>query len=253
MRNILITGAAGGFGRATARRFAREGYFVGLFDLEAAALEPLAEELGRGACVFGRMDVTDVAEVRAAVAAFAKANGGQVQVVLNNAGISAVGPFEDVPIERHRAVLEVDLFGVMNVAHAALPYLRQTPGAHLVNVSSASALHGNPELVSYSAAKRAVLSFSESLDISLANTGVAVSDLLPMYAATPLVTDVMDLHRRRPDIRLTAEDIAEEVWEIVRTRRFRTYVGRDTRVFAPLSRVLPYAVRKWVTRRVLGW
>ena len=252
--NLFITGAAGGFGRATARRFAREGYFVGLYDLDAAPLAALADELGGPEHAhYAALDVTDVAGARAAVAAFATAAGGTLQVLFNNAGTTAVGAFDEVDIERSRAVIDANLFGVMNVAHAALPVMRRTPGAHLINVSSASALHGNPELVAYSATKRAVLSFSESLDISLRGTGVAVSDILPMYARTAIVEDVAHLHRRRPDIKLTADDIAEAVWDVVRTRRFRTYVGADTKVFAPLSRVLPYRLRRWVTRRVVGW
>ena len=252
--NLFITGAAGGFGRAVARRFAREGYFVGLYDLDAAPLAALADELGGPECAhYATLDVTDVAGAQAAVAAFARATGGTLQVLFNNAGTSAVGAFDDVAVERSRAVIDVNLFGVMNVAHAAMPLMRRTPGAHLINVSSASALHGNPELVAYSATKRAILSFSESLDIALRGTGVAVSDILPMYARTAIVEDVAHLHRRAPDIKLTADDVAEAVWDVVRTRRFRTYVGTDTKVFAPLSRVLPYRVRRWVTRRVLGW
>lgn len=252
--NIFITGATGGFGRAVARRFAREGYFVGLYDLDEVSLAAFAGELGGEEHAHYRvLDVTDVPAAREAVAAFAAASGAGLRVLFNNAGISLVGDFTEVDIERSRKVIDVNLFGVMNVAHAALPIMKRTAGAHLINVSSASALHGNPEIPVYSATKRAVLSFTESLDISLRGSGVVVSDLLPMYARTAIVEDVVHLHRKPPEMRLSAEDIADEVWDIVRTRRFRSYVGRDTKVFAPLSRVMPYAVRKWVTRRVLGW
>ena len=196
--SIFITGAAGGFGSAVARRFARAGYFVGLTDLEADSLGALATELGGPEHAWTHpLDVTDVDSARRAVAAYAKTTDGQLQVLFNNAGTTAVGDFESVAIEASRRVLSVNLFGVFNVAHAALPIMRATPGAHIVNVSSASALHGNPELVAYSAAKRAVLSFSESLDISLRGSGVAVSDLLPMYARTALVEDVAHLPAAR--------------------------------------------------------
>ena len=254
MNNIFITGATGGFGQAVARHFSARGYFVGLFDLDEDKLAVLADELGGpDRCYHRVLDVTDVEGARAAVAGFAEASGHGLQVLFNNAGISAVGDFEDVDIERQRAVLEVNLFGVFNVTHAALPIMRTTPGAHVITVSSASAIHGNPELVAYAATKRAILSFSESLDISLRGSGVAVSDLLPMYAKTAIVEDVAHLHRKNPDIKLTPEDIAEEVWDIVETKRFRSYVGRDTKVFARLARVLPYRVVKYVTRRVIGW
>ena len=238
-----------------ARRFAREGYFVGLTDLDADRLAALARELGGTEHAFHRvLDVTDVEAAREAVAAFAKtAPGGGLQVLLNNAGISAVGGFRESSPQTTRAILDVNLWGVMNVTHAALPHMEGVAGAHVISVSSASAIHGNPELPVYAATKRALLSFSESLDIELRGTGIAVSDLLPMYAATPIVTDVAHLHRVAPEIKLTPDDVAEEVWRIVRTRRFRTYVGADTKVFARLSRVMPYRVRRYVTRRVLGW
>ena len=204
---------------------------------------------------YARLDVTDIESTRQAVTHFGEHTGGHLRVLFNNAGITGVGAFTELPIERHRRIVEVNLFGVMNVAYAAIPLMRTTPGAHIINVSSASAIHGNPELVSYSATKRAVLSFSESLDIGLEEDGIRVSDLLPMYAKTPIVLEYVKMHRRlHPnDIKLTAEDIAEATWKIVRTGKFRTYVGRDTKVFAPLSRLLPYRVRKWVSRKVIGW
>ena len=253
--SILITGAAGGFGHAVARRFAREGYFVGLTDLarHRPALEALQAELGgEGAASVHELDVTDEAQARDACAAFAETAGG-LQVLYNNAGVMPAGDFESVPLSASRLAIDVNFWGTVNVTHAALPHLRATPGAHIVNVSSASALHGNPELVTYSAAKRAVLSFSESLDISLRGSGVAVSDLLPMYAQTALVSDQQHALRRDPKPKITANQLAESVWGVVRSRRFRSYVGADTKVFAPASRLLPYRLRKWVTRRVLGW
>ena len=252
--NIFITGATGGFGQAVARHFSAKGYFVGLTDLDEDKLRALAEELGGASKAYYHvLDVRDVEAARAAVAGFAKASGSGLQVLFNNAGTSAVGGFEDVDIERQRLVLDVNLFGVFNVTHAALPLMRETSGAHIITVSSASAIHGNPELVAYAATKRAILSFSESLDISLRGSGVAVSDLLPMYAKTAIVTDVAHLHRKTPEIKLTPEDIAREVEDIIRTKRFRSYVGRDTKVFARLAKVLPYRVVKYVTRRVIGW
>ena len=252
--NILITGATGGFGRAVARRFYDEGYYVDLTDLDADALQELQHALGDPGRTFARvLDVTSPEQARTVCAAYAQAAGGGIQVLLNNAGISAVGGFAASRIAQTRAILDVNLFGVMNVTHAALPHLRGVAGAHIISVSSASALHGNPELPVYAATKRAILSFSESLDIELRGQGIRVSDLLPIYAETAIVHDVYTEHRVPPDIELSPADIAEEVWDIVRTGRFRSYVGTDTKIFARLGCILPYRVRRYVTRRVLGW
>ena len=254
--SIFITGAAGGFGRAVARKFVAQGWFVGLYDLQEEPLRQLAEQLGgeSNAC-YRPLDVTDIEGARRAVAHFGEHTGGRMRVLFNNAGITGVGSFEDVSIEQHRKVIEVNLFGVLNVTHAALGLLKATPGAHIINVSSASAIHGNPELVSYSATKRAVLSFTESLDVGLEADGIRSSDILPMYAKTPIVLDYVKVHRKLDpkDIKLTPEDIADATWKVVQTGKFRTYVGTDTKIFAPLSRLLPYRVRKWVSRKVIGW
>ena len=252
--NIFITGATGGFGRAVAKRFAAAGYFVGLYDLNESALAQLAAELGGAERAhYQVLDVTSTEQAEAAVNSFVAATGGHLQVLFNNAGIMPVGAFGDLDITTERRVIDINLFGVMNVAYAALPYLKATPGAHIINVSSASAIHGNPELVAYSATKRAVMSFSESLDISLRGTGVSVSDILPMYAQTSLVTNVESNLRKAPKPKITADQIAETVWQVVRSKRFRTYVGTDTKVFARLGRLAPYSLRKWLTRRVVGW
>jgi NAD(P)-dependent dehydrogenase (short-subunit alcohol dehydrogenase family) len=253
---IFITGAAGGFGRAIARRFVREGWFVGLYDLHEAPLAELATELGGNSnATYGILDVTDPDSARRAVGQFGATTGGKLRALVNNAGIIAVGPFEEVTIEEHRRVIDVNLFGIMNVAYAALPLLRATPDARLINIASASALHGNPELVSYSASKRAVLSFTESLDIGWEGYGIRVSDILPMYAHTGIVHDHLNKFRKLSptSVKLTPEDIAAAVWRTVRTGKFRTYVGNDTKLFAPLSRLVPYRLRKWVSRKVIGW
>lgn len=253
--SIFITGAAGGFGRAVARKFVKAGWYAGLYDLDEGPLREMATELGEANCCYGVMDVTEVASVLKGIAHFGQHTGGKLTVLFNNAGIVAVGPFEEVSIEDHKRVIDVNFFGPLNVAHAALPLMRDTPNAHLINVSSASALHGNPELVSYSATKRAVLSFTESLDIGLEASGITVSDLLPMYATTPIALAHLDKYRKlkAKDVKLTPDDIAEATWGVVKNKKFRTYVGTDTKIFAPLSGLLPYWIRKLVTKKVIGW
>lgn len=253
--NIFITGAAGGFGRAVARKFAKAGWYIGLYDLEEAPLRELANELGDSNCCYGVMDVTEVASVRKGIAHFGQHTNGTLTVLFNNAGIVVVGPFEEVSIEDHKKVIDVNFFGPMNVAHAALPLMRKTTNAHIINVSSASALHGNPELVSYSATKRAILSFTESLDIGLEESGIAASDILPMYATTPIALAHLDKYRKlkAKDVKLTPQDIAEATWRVVQNKKFRTYLGADTKVFGPLSGLLPYGIRKFVTKKVIGW
>ena len=254
-KTILITGAAGGFGRACAERFSAEGYFLGLFDRDVEGLREMAELYGPDGCLTGQLDVTDPEQCRNAVAEFGTRTGGRMDVLLNNAGIINVGEFDQLSLDSEARVVDVNIKGVMNMAWHAHALLRATKGARLINLGSASALHGNPELVAYSLSKRAVNSFTESLDIAWQKDGIHVCDINPMYAKTRLITDHRHLLRKLPEtsIRLTAEDVAKAIYESLSSRRVHHYVGADTKVFSALGGLLPFRLRRFLLRKVIGY
>ncbi|PPK86257.1 short-subunit dehydrogenase [Neolewinella xylanilytica] len=254
-KSIFITGAAGGFGRACARLFASKGYYLGLFDVSEDGLSEMAEEYGAQRCCTQRLDVTDAEDCRQAIAYFGRHTGGRMHVLLNNAGIMGVGEFEQRELADELRIVDVNLKGPMNVAYHAYPLLRDTPGARLINLGSASALHGNPELVAYSLSKRAVNSFTESLDIGWAKDDIHVCDVNPMYARTNMMATNREFLRKLPerDIRLTAEDVAEAIYATLQDKRVHHYVGLDTKVYATAGKLLPFWLRRWVLRRVIGY
>src|SRR6516165_9183366 len=104
-KSIFITGAASGMGRETARLFAREGWFIGAYDVQEGLLASLQGEIGAANGLFKRLDVTDREAYRAAIAAFAEATGGRMDVLFNNAGIGRGGPYEELPWEDVMAVV----------------------------------------------------------------------------------------------------------------------------------------------------
>lgn len=252
---VIITGAAGGFGRACAARFAARGYFLGLYDLRAAGVEEMARIYGPERCHAAALDVTDPDACRRVLNDFSNRTGGRLDVLVNNAGIINVGPFGTVPLQAELEVVDVNLKGVMIVAHVAYSMLKATPGARLINVASAAALHGNPELVAYSLSKRAVNSFTESLDIAWSEDDIHVCDVNPMYARTPLITDTRHLLRKLPDsgIRLTADDVADAILATLDNRRVHHYVGADTRIFAAARSLLPFRLRRFLLKKVIGF
>lgn len=83
-------------------------------------------------------------------------DAGRLDILINNAGILRAGPFESIDLAQHQAIVDVNLGGVINGTHLAFRYLRDTPGAQVVNLCSASAIYGQPELASYGATKSAV-------------------------------------------------------------------------------------------------
>ncbi|MBP7654915.1 SDR family oxidoreductase [Pseudomonas aeruginosa] len=258
MRSIFITGAAAGIGREVALRFAAAGWFVGLYDVDETAVRALAGALGARSHA-ARLDVSRIEDWHAALEAFAPAAQGRLDLLFNNAGIAIAEAFEDSAVERHCRVIDVNLRGVLNGCHAALPLLRATPGARIVNMCSASALYGQPLLATYSATKAAVRSLTEALDIEWQRHGVRVVDVLPLFVNTAMVADEVSKMKtvQTLGVRLRAEDVARVVWRLAQGRPQRlpvhNAVGWQTWLFYVLGKRVPDALNRLVTARMGGF
>ncbi len=228
-RAIFITGAASGIGRATAKLFASRGWFVGGFDVNRNALSALSQELGAGAGLFRPLDVTDRAAVLAAVEEFGRATDGKLDLLFNNAGIDAKGPFESMPWEQIVAVVNVNLVAGMSLIHAAIPLLRATPNSLCFSTSSASAIFGTAGLAVYSATKHAVKGLTEALSVELAAHGVRAADVLPgiietgmLPAQTKAIFPKEGMWRVMP-----ATAVAETVWSAYESKKLHWYVPEE--------------------------
>ena len=182
----VVTGAGSGIGRAIALRLARGGATVHVADVDAAAAERVAAEIGEHG-IAHVVDVADAAAVEAlADAVFARGDG--VDLLFNNAGIGHAGDVADTPLEDWRRLIEVNLMGVVHGVHAFLPrLLDQKRPAHIVNTASMAGLVPNPGLVPYCTTKFAVVGLSEALDLEVAAKDVRVTALCPGIINTPIV------------------------------------------------------------------
>lgn len=253
MRTIFITGGAQGIGHATATLFHQKGWQVGCFDRDAIRLEALSATLDGLHTYVG--DVTDAAAVNAALQDFTQPGGGALDVLHNNAGLVEVGEFDQVPLEKHQRLIDVNLKGLVTVTHVALPYLKRSARAVIVNMSSASALYGHPEIATYAATKAGIYSLTEGWSIAFRKHGIRVADLLPIFVHTRMVHDYHHLYRNldTQKVRLTPELVADRVWTAVHGQRLHYLIGTDTKIYASLLRWLP---RRWappVVRKVLGY
>ncbi|MEV1066792.1 SDR family oxidoreductase [Streptomyces sp. NPDC050263] len=179
----LVTGGASGIGRATAELLAERGARVAVLDLDPSSVEkPL---LGY------RADVGDDASVRAAVEA-AVAELGGLDILVNNAGIGAQGTVEDNDDAEWHRVLDVNVVGMVRTARAALPHLRRSAHAAVVNTCSIAATAGLPQRALYSATKGAVYSLTLAMAADHVREGIRVNCVNPGTADTPWVGRLLD-------------------------------------------------------------
>lgn len=256
---IFITGAAAGIGRATAELFASRGWFVGLYDVDEQGVQALATQIGVQQCSAGRLDTTDAAAFEQALADFFKAAGSRLDVLFNNAGIAAVDAFENIPLQRHHRVVDVNLKGVINGFYSALPFLKQTPGARVISMCSASAIYGAPDFAVYSATKFAVRGLTEALNVEWQHHGILVMDVMPLFVATPMVSQF----ETRPKslnllgTHLTPQDIAAKIWRAATISRFCAPVhwlpGVQTWLTWLLQKLLPARVSRLSTKIMSGY
>jgi NAD(P)-dependent dehydrogenase (short-subunit alcohol dehydrogenase family) len=232
-KSIFITGAASGMGRETALLFAKYGWFVGAYDVNRAALDTLAAEIGAEKGIFATLDVTDPAAFEAAIATFGEATGGKLDLMFNNAGIGAGGLLDEQPWDEIKRIIDVNLYGVIVGARLAVPLLRATPGSLLLNMSSSSAIFGTAGISIYSATKHAVRGLTEALSIELKRFGVRAADLLPGLIDTPLLSDqVRGMAPPEGMWRLIPPaDVAETVWQAYHSDKLHWYIPEELRDF----------------------
>ncbi|MXP64402.1 SDR family oxidoreductase [Roseomonas sp. M0104] len=185
---VLVTGAGSGIGEGTARRFAQDGAMVVLAGRTAEKLQRVAQDLDPARTLVHAADVSDQQQVEGLVAA-AVERFGRLDVLVNNAGVATMGPFEELRFEDWRQVMATDVDGVFLCCHAALPHLLESRGC-IVNVSSVSGLGGDWQMSAYNAAKGAVTNFTRALAMDLAAKGVRVNAVNPTFTLTDLTRNM---------------------------------------------------------------
>lgn len=192
----VVTGGASGIGLATAQLLAARGARVAVLDRDSGALAGLSAggvPGGHGLRAF-TADVTDDVAVRAAIAAAAAELGG-IDILVNNAGIGAIGTVEDNDDDEWRHVFDVNVFGMVRVARAALPWLRRAAAARgqaaIVNTCSIAATAGLPQRALYSATKGAVYSLTLAMAADHARENIRVNCVSPGTADTPWIARLL--------------------------------------------------------------
>ena len=239
----VVTGGARGIGAALVRLLAAEGARVAVADLDGGTARALATEIGPQAAGFA-VDVTD----RRAFTALldeVEARMGPIDVLVNNAGIMPLGPFEQETEASVVRQLEVNLHAVIHGTQEAVRRMRPRGTGHIVNVASSAGRAGIPGGATYSACKFGVVGLSEAVRAELRRSGVEVTVVMPGLVDTELATGVPDSRSVR---RVTPEEVATAVVQALRVPRFEVYVPRTIGPLVALAALLPWRVRDVVAR-----
>ena len=249
-RTSVITGAASGMGAEVARELGLRGARLALIDRNAEGLAALVRELSGTGHTSHVVDLTDDDDVFA-LAAEIEASHPRIQTLITCAGSSMLGDIDQVTMAEMRWLMDVNLWGTVNITKALLPALRREPAAHITHLVSIYGLAAPAGRIPYAMSKFAVRGFTESLRHELEDTNISVGAIYPAGVKTGIILHGRYAAAIDPAVAQRAAaaqaamyhtepaEAASRIVEATVRRRARTMVGREARLVDVLSRVTP--------------
>jgi short-subunit dehydrogenase len=246
-KTVVITGAARGIGQAIAKALLARDARVVIGDRDLDVLEQTVGDMSSLGPVSGHpLDVTD----RESFAAFldkARADGGgQIDVLVNNAGVMPVGPFLEQSQQTIRSAIEVNFYGVLTGCQLVLPEMVKRRSGHIVNIASLAGLVAVPGQVVYAGTKFAVVGLSTALADEYEPHGVAVSAVLPTFTHTDLISGTRPGIAQKP---VQPADVAAAVVRVLDKPKTQVTVPGWGRTFSILGLLLPTRSRRWLNKK----
>ena len=256
-RQAIVTGAASGIGRAVAGLLVKEGWQVGLADIDEAELGKLVRRLGKQAFALPA-DVSNPDSITTLFERFGEFSNGRLDLLVNCAGLLYTGHFEDQPQTQMARLLAVNNLGLALCCQTALPLLRKSADLGMrpvvVNLSSASAVLGIPSMATYSASKFWVRGFTEALASEWARYGIAVRDIMPPFVNTPMLHGRADnLFVKRLGVNLDAEDVARQIIAAADGGPLHQPISLQFKALLAVSHIVPAPVARGVLSLIGGY
>jgi NAD(P)-dependent dehydrogenase (short-subunit alcohol dehydrogenase family) len=219
---VAITGGARGIGRATAAALIAQGAKVAIGDLDAALAARTAEELGHGTLGLA-LDVTNPVSFETFLDQV-EAQRGPLDVLINNAGIMPIGPFTEESDETARALVDINLHGVIFGSKLALRRFLPRGSGHLVNIASAAGKAGFPGGATYCATKHAVVGLSEAIRAEVRDRGIGVTVVMPTVVHTELGSGLAETRSFKA---VEPEDVAVAIVDALHRNRYEVFVPKS--------------------------
>ena len=259
----VVTGAGSGIGRALALRLAAEGSTLAIADIDESGLQQTAQSLAKNRALV-TTHVVDVAKEESlkSFAGDVSARHGRVTLLINNAGTSLHGNFDEISLDDFRWMMDVNFWGVVYGVRYFLPMLEREPRAHIVNLSSVFGLIAPAGQVAYAASKFAVRGFTEALRHELEGSNICVSCVHPggirtpiarnsrLGAATPPAKREENIARWDRLARTPPETAAAVILRGVERREPRILIGMDAYQIDVLQRLRPATYWKSLARKL---
>lgn len=261
---VALTGAASGIGRALAIQLAQKGCHLALADVDEEGLkETVAGLPARTICSTHRVDVASRDSVHQWADEVVRIHGG-VDVIINNAGVATYCSIEDISYEDFNWVFNIVFYGVLYGTKAFLPYLRQRPEGHIVNISSVNGFFPFPGNGPYNCAKHAVKALNQTLIQELRGSNIHVTSVHPGGVRTSIARNTRFIKTMVEDVthekaakvferaaRTTPDQAAAIIIDGILHNRERQLVGVDAHVLDALTRVFPQGFSNLVGRVLL--
>jgi NAD(P)-dependent dehydrogenase (short-subunit alcohol dehydrogenase family) len=250
---VVISGAASGIGRATARRFAKRGARLAVGGRSAAGVAAIVEEIqAAGARGVGmEVDVSQRDQVEA-LAALAMKTYGRIDTWVNNAGVSIYGRFETISEEEARRVFDVNFFGTMHGMQTAIPLLRAQGGGTIINLASVVGKRALPLQNFYSASKFAIVGLTEAVRVEMKTekANIALCAICPPSIDTPFYDNALSktgFTAKPLPVVLPADAVAKDIVRCAVHARREVWVGWIGKLFVSLSIMFPWMMDLYIT------
>ena len=230
---VFVTGAARGIGRATATALVAEGARVVIADLDGALATRTAGEIGAAGSL--QVDVTDHGAFTAALDQ-SELEVGPLDVLINNAGVMAIGAFAEDSMANAYRQFEINVFALMHGTREAIRRMRPRGRGHVINIASMAGVAPIPGAATYAASKHAVVGLCESLWWELRGTGIELSYVLPSLVNTELAGG---MKRTRATNVIEPEDVAKEIVGALQVPRLAVFVPRSMGPITKVTSALP--------------